>query len=134
MILITGRIVICYGTPGYENSVAQREIPEQVIITVTPNPFSPDGDGFEDEAEISYEIPFEAANINLRIYDVRGRLIRTLIAGVLTVSQGNAIWGGLSDSREPMRIGIYIVHLEVLKSTSGSVAESKTTIVLAGSL
>lgn len=121
-------------TPGFKNSVFTEIVSSTETLSVSPNPFSPDGDGFEDVTVISYLVDMTTSTINLRIYDVRGRCIRTLLGAVFSGSQGHVIWDGLDDSGSRARMGIYIVTLEGLNGSMGQVVRGKTTVVVAGSL
>lgn len=119
-------------TPGEENSIWFSEpIPREYGIFVSPNPFSPDHDGEDDVAQIQFHIPFSEAEARLRIYDVRGRLIRTLSVEHVWTGEGYALWDGLCDSGEPAGIGVYVVFLEALNAKKGKVVTYKTTLVLA---
>lgn len=65
-----------------------------------PNPFNP-------STTIAYSVP-EDINASLRIFDMRGRLVRTLVSG--TVSGGiihTVTWDGLNDRGEPVDSGVY---------------------------
>lgn len=121
-------------TPGRENSVYCRFLPSEAILSVSPNPFSPDQDGFEDVTMISYKLPMETSRVNLLIYDVRGRHIRTLLGASQSGSQGSIIWDGKNNDGWLARIGIYIVCIEGLNSAAGVVVSAKTTVVLASKL
>lgn len=70
-----------------------------------PNPFNP-------ETNIRYALP-EDARVKLRIYNVRGQLVRTLVdenqeAGFKTVR-----WFGQNDQGRNVASGIYFMQLEV---------------------
>lgn len=121
-------------TPGRENSVFMDTLPTEIRLSVSPNPFSPDGDGYEDEAVISYHFPMVTSHVNLRIYDVRGRCIRILRSASSSGSHGSVIWDGRDDEGGLARIGIYIIYIEGLDSMEGAVASAKSTVVLAGRL
>lgn len=69
-----------------------------VLMQNTPNPFS-------GSTAIDFIVP-EAGM--LRIYDVAGRLVRTLIAGV----SGRAIWDGLDAHGRRAPSGVYFYRLE----------------------
>ncbi len=112
-------------TPGRKNSVSV-VYSDGIRLTIEPNPFSPDGDGFEDEAVFSYTLPMEAS-LTVKIYDLKGRLIRTLIEDKPCVS-GGVTWNGIDDDNQMARIGIYIVWAEV---TGDSHSQAKTTVVVA---
>ena len=122
------------GTPGRQNSVFTSSVASEATLAVSPNPFSPDEDGMDDVAIISYGLPMTTSYVNLRIYDVRGRIIRTLMGALPSGSQGSVIWDGRDDAGRMARMGIYIVTIEGLNGREGIVASAKTTVVLAGRL
>lgn len=111
-------------TPGGENSVSAT-YSNRIKLSIEPNPFSPDGDGFEDQAVFRYTLPMES-NLTIRIYDVKGRLIRTLIDDEPKVS-GEILWEGKDDENRTVRIGIYVVLAE---ATGDSYSQKKTTVVV----
>jgi hypothetical protein len=122
------------GTPGEKNSVYPNDLHYKLDISVHPNPFSPDGDGFEDEALIYYLLPFDRADVSIRIFDIRGRLIRTLLSGVVSGKEGRMIWDGKDDSGQKSRMGTYIIVLESLNSILGQAVSKRTTLILASPL
>jgi len=122
------------GTPGRQNSIYTTAIPSQTTLSISPNPFSPDGDGFEDFAVISYELPAHVAQIRLKIFDSVGRLVRTLANNEPSSSRGQVIWDGLDDEKRRLRMGIYVIFLEAIDSTGGVVESAKAAAVVAGKL
>jgi flagellar hook assembly protein FlgD len=70
----------------------------------------------------------------VRIYDAKGRLIRTLASSEPSGSHGEIIWDGYNDNHERARIGIYIVLLEALDGFGGNVQTVKGTVVVAAKL
>lgn len=121
------------GTPGSTNSIflsQQAELPNQGL-TIHPSPFSPDSDGFDDTTAITYSLSSAASLIRARIYDARGRLVRTLEQAALAGHTGQLLWDGLDDERRALRIGIYVVLLEAIDTQGGSVEAHKGTVVLA---
>lgn len=122
------------GTPGKRNSVFAPIIPINASLLFSPNPFSPDADGFEDHCIISYNLPSPAAMIRIRIFDSRGRIIRTLVNNEPSGSSGQVIWDGMNDDRQKVRIGIYVVLLEAFDVNGGNVNAIKGAVVVAGRL
>ncbi len=118
------------GTPGRKNSVFVSSLPSQAMVSVSPNPFSPDGDGIEDVAAISYTLPTKTSAVNLRIYDLHGRCIKSLLGASPSGSRGSIIWDGRDEAGRICQMGIYIVYIESLNSGAGKVASAKTTVVL----
>lgn len=53
----------------------------------------------------------EPAHIALAVYDVRGRLVRTLLAADLPAGTYPATWDGKNDAGEPVASGVYFVRL-----------------------
>lgn len=111
-------------TPGRENSVSAT-YSNRIKLSIEPNPFSPDGDGFEDETVFRYTLPMES-NLTIRIYDVRGRLMKTVVDDEPRVS-GEIRWEGKDDENRTVRIGIYVVLAE---AAGDSYSQKKTTVVV----
>lgn len=122
------------GTPGRKNSVFSETVPFFPELLVQPNPFSPDGDGFEDQTVICYHLPFEDASVTIRIFDVCGRMIRNLIPGIISRSENQAVWDGRNDMGQKAEAGMYIVILESLNSKTGTTIYRRTTTVLTSAL
>ncbi|MCI0331398.1 MAG: lamin tail domain-containing protein [candidate division Zixibacteria bacterium] len=111
-------------TPGSQNSIAAA-YSENLGVDISPNPFSPDGDGFDDEVTINFTLPFQA-NLTARIYDLNGREVKTLLDNSPTASS-QLRWDGKGNNGKTLRSGIYVLFME----TSGSARLTKKgTIVL----
>ncbi|MBM2841983.1 MAG: hypothetical protein HW412_2511, partial [Bacteroidetes bacterium] len=127
-------VFVVGGTPGVVNSVYAASLPTQAKLSCSPNPFSPDGDGNEDFSVIHYELPIDIAVVNLKIFDVKGRLIRYLVNSEPSGARRDVIWDGYDDERQRSRVGIYIVLVEGLNEGGGSVYSAKGVVVLAAKL
>ena len=104
------------------------------MISISPNPFSPDGDGFEDFCIIRYNLPAMTSTLILKIYDIKGRLVRTLANGELAGTQGEIVWDGIGDNKQRARIGVYVIFLEATDRSSGKVMTAKAVAVVAAKL
>lgn len=122
------------GTPGKQNSIFTRTLPSQSSLDISPNPFSPDNDGFEDFTIFNYKLSQQTASIRIRIYDSQGRLVRTLADNQPSGADGSIIFNGLDDNKQPLRIGIYAVLLEAVNQTNGVVNKVKKALVVARKL
>jgi serine protease AprX len=79
-------------------------IPEGFSLSQNfPNPFNP-------VTTIRYGLP-EASTISLKIYDVMGREIRTLVAGRQDASSYTLQWDGTDNAGSPVSSGVYIYRL-----------------------
>lgn len=122
------------GTPGKQNSIFTRILPSQFSLDISPNPFSPDNDGFEDFTIFNYKLSQQTASIRIRIYDSQGRLVRILADNLPSGADGSIIFNGLDDNKQPLRIGIYAVLLEAVSQTNGVVDKVKKALVVARKL
>ncbi len=118
-------------TPGRANSILTIALPSAVALNVSPNPFSPDEDGFDDFALFQINLPVTTAAMHMKIYDLRGRLIRHLLNNQSAGSHYETIWNGRDDRGERVRTGLYIVYLKALRADQGVLLEAKSTIVVA---
>jgi hypothetical protein len=121
-------------TPGKANSIYIENQESNKTISVTPNPFSPDGDGYEDFTIINYNLPREITSIQIKVFDSKGRKVRTINESNLFGKSGSIIFDGYNDDGQPLKIGIYILLIEALNSSSGTVDTFKEVVVVARKL
>jgi hypothetical protein len=69
-----------------------------------PNPFS-------SETMISFAVP-SAGYVNLRVYDMSGRLVRTLADGDMTAANHSVTWDGRDHNGDLVGAGVYFCRLE----------------------
>ena len=123
-----------FGTPGYRNSqFTPLGSANQGKISITPEAFSPDGDGYDDIAAINYSLGESGFSGSFYIYDANGRLIKTIAKAVLLGTEGTYFWNGISDSNEKAKVGIYVAVLEAFKP-DGKVIQLKKALVVAARL
>jgi hypothetical protein len=122
------------GSPGLKNSIYTNNSTQQGEITISPNPFSPDNDGYEDFTIISYKLKNAVSQVRMKIFDVKGRLIKTIMNNQASGSSGQVVYNGLDDENRKLRLGIYIVFLEALNDQNGVVESIKTTMVVGAKL
>lgn len=71
-----------------------------------PNPFNP-------KTTIEYGVPTSGAHVRLSIYDLRGRVVHTLVDEPMPAGNHRAIWRGRDGSGRPVGSGVYFFRLEV---------------------
>ncbi len=118
-------------TPGRQNSIFTSVLPSAASLTVAPNPFSPDDDGVDDFAIFQMNLPVTTATVHLKIYDLRGRLIRHLLKSSATGSHTEVVWNGRDEEGQWVRTGLYIVYMQAVRAEQGVLLSAKTTVVLA---
>lgn len=118
------------GSPAARNSIFTPARASPSSLSFSPNPFSPDGDGHEDLCSIQFQLPSPSSVIFVRIFDLQGRLIRTLVQGETAGPSGELFWDGMESPPRRARIGPHILHLEALGS-DGSRVTLRGVIVVA---
>lgn len=119
-----------YGTPTYQNSQFMAEHVVDRIITIKPEVFSPDNDGFNDFATISYQFPEPGYSCNITFFDANGMVIRYLARNALCGLTGYFRWDGLDEKYNKLPVGVYVMITEVF-NLKGTVKKFKTPIILA---
>jgi len=124
------------GTPGAPNSILQLPGTDETNrgLSVSPNPFSPDGDGHDDNLFISYNLDGPDYLVTIMVYDRYGRLVRRLADRERAGFEGSFIWDGLTDSGISGRIGIYVILFNAHDPVNGKSIQMKQTAVLARQL
>ncbi|MGE0636403.1 MAG: lamin tail domain-containing protein [Bacteroidia bacterium] len=122
-----------FATPAYQNS--QFDVPqiEDSPITLEPEIFSPDNDGYNDVINFNYVFDTPGFIATITIYDARGRTIKNLLTNELLGTTGTISWDGINESSEKARIGIYIAYIELF-NIAGEQKNYKKSFVLGGRL
>ncbi|MBD3371021.1 T9SS type A sorting domain-containing protein [Candidatus Fermentibacteria bacterium] len=74
-----------------------------------PNPFS-------TNAAIRFSVP-RAGNVKLTVYDLSGRLVRTLVDGDMSAASHSIVWDGCDQSGNELGAGVYFCRLETSEGT-----------------
>lgn len=120
-----------YGTPGLKNSQYHPEDAFKGQVSINPGIISPDNDGRDDLATISYQFPSAGYVANITVFDAQGRPVRYLQRNALCGIQGNFRWDGLGERYQSLPVGIYVVFTEIF-NLEGKKKQFKNVIVVAG--
>jgi len=88
-----------------ELGVTAATVAAPMLLAARPNPSS-------GRIEIAFALPADS-RVALRVYDVAGRLVRTLIDGPTTAGIHRAAWDGVDSRGRAARSGIYFAKLLV---------------------
>ncbi|MFN0157173.1 MAG: FlgD immunoglobulin-like domain containing protein [Bacteroidota bacterium] len=87
------------------------EIPTSFALSQNyPNPFNP-------STMINYALPLDAF-VTIKVYDILGRELATLVNEIQKTGYRNVQWNGLNASGLPVATGVYFYRIDV-KSTTG---------------
>lgn len=84
---------------------------ETAILANRPNPFG-------NKTVLEYQLK-SAGTVSLNVYDLCGRMVKTLFSGQVPAGKYSAIWDGTNSSGKKMPSGVYICRL---------VAENKMSV------
>jgi hypothetical protein len=101
------------------------ESPEDTAVLVQalhllqnqPNPFSP-------ETRIEFDLP-QSGPVELKVYAVSGRLVRTLVEGRRAAGSHSVRWDGRDDAGRKVSSGVYFYNL-----SANGISESRKMILL----
>ncbi|MCI0452337.1 MAG: right-handed parallel beta-helix repeat-containing protein [Candidatus Latescibacteria bacterium] len=120
---ISGSVDYTYALASGPNPVSPRptEPPVEAVVTgmgkAHPNPFNP-------TVQIPYSVS-EALDVQLEIFDVTGRLVRTLVRDHRQRGQYVATWDGRNNAGEPSATSIYFARMR-----AGNVVQTQKLVLL----
>ena len=82
-----------------------------------PNPFNP-------STTITYTTA-QSGQVKLRIYDVAGRLVRTLVSEHQVADEHTVTWNGRDDHNQQVASGVYLYRMR-----AGDFEETKRMVLL----
>ena len=98
----SGSFIISNITDVYKSS---NKLPNNfLVLSNYPNPFNP-------STIIYYELP-RAENIEIKIYDIIGREVRTILSKFQKAGIYNISWDGRSNFNKPVAAGVYLCRLK----------------------
>jgi hypothetical protein len=108
-----------YNTGSSVSSLAPlgMEPPDFHLNQNYPNPFNP-------STTIEFNID-KASDVRLRIYDIKGSLVKTVVSGYMNAGHHKVIWDGTNNSGVKAASGMYVYSLN-----SGDLTDNKKMIIL----
>lgn len=122
-----------FATPGGKNSQYYPAL-YNGEVNLTSETVSPDNDGFEDVLQINYQMNSAGMLATVKIFDERGRIIKTVTQNELLGINGTIIWDGIREDGQKATIGTYLMLLEAFDINGGNEFISKKAFVVAGKM
>ena len=82
-----------------------------------PNPFNP-------VTSLRYDLP-EDGLVNINIYDMMGRIVKTLVTSSQTAGYKSISWNATNDRNEPVSAGLYLYTIQ-----AGDFRQTKKMVLL----
>ncbi|MBE0564535.1 MAG: T9SS type A sorting domain-containing protein [Krumholzibacteria bacterium] len=103
---------------GATSAADQASGPARVVLhPAVPNPFNP-------ETVLSFSLPVPG-HARLRVFDVRGHLVRTLLDEPSRAGRHSVVWNGRDDQARPLASGVYFYRIE-----TGTFAATERMVLL----
>jgi len=96
---------------------------ERGRLAVSPNPFTPNNDGFNDAVEFNFENVGVVSSPVIRIFSFHGKLVRTITG----MAGNSAFWDGLDDNGNRLNPGVY---LYVVQENNELIGRGSVTLAL----
>ena len=93
-------------------------------LDLAPNPFTPNGDGINDQLRISYDVRrvLRASPVEVGVYDLAGRRVRVIGRYEFTTGGYTDTWDGKGDGGSMVPPGIYMLRIVADTDAEESVA------------
>lgn len=90
-------------------------LPLIVSAKVAPDPFTPNGDGLNDEVTITYEISqlTAPAPVKVTVYTLSGRPVRIVYSGEESSGRYSCMWDGRDERGRMVPPGIYVYRIHL---------------------
>ena len=99
-------------------SIQSESIPLQYILRQNyPNPFNP-------ITSLRYDLP-EDGLVNITVYDMMGRIVKTLVNSSQTAGYKSIKWNATNDRNEPVSAGLYLYTIQ-----AGEFRQTKKMVLL----
>ena len=118
-----------FATPGKMNSQFLADKTENEEVIIDPQVFVPGNAGYHDFTIIKCRFATSGNMASIKIVDSNGRLIKTIISHKSIGAEEDFKWEGLDDNGKEVRMGYYIVYLEIYNSTGVKKLYRKKVVV-----
>jgi len=92
-------------------------IPDEISLSNYPNPFNP-------VTTIRYDLS-EDVMVNITIYDIVGRQIKSLLNSPQTAGYRSIQWNATNDNNQPVSAGLYLYTIQ-----AGDYSQTKKMVLL----
>jgi hypothetical protein len=98
-------------TPGFANSQSLGGV-SGGSLSATPQAFSPNADGYQDQTLIEATNLAPGAQVRLTIFDPSGQAVRRLVPQATSGPTFTSVWDGRNDAGDRAGAGIYLILAE----------------------
>jgi hypothetical protein len=118
-----------FATPGYQNSQFTEGIITESSITLSPEVFSPDNDGYDDRLTITYKLSNPGYTATMAVYNSAGKFITYITNNEMLGVEGNLYWDGFDNGNNICPQGIYILYVEMFSLDGDKIVEKHAVVL-----
>ncbi|MGZ4790357.1 MAG: PKD domain-containing protein [Ilumatobacteraceae bacterium] len=134
-----------FSTPQLAVTLSNPQAPSTSVVYVSPQTFSPNGDGQEDSTGIAYCVndtgdPSQTEHVLVRILDSDNNVVRTLVDEDQNPTASSAcspwfggyrstVWDGLDNDAKPVADGAYTVSVQATDATNLTGSSTSPVVV-----
>lgn len=118
-----------YGTPTYANSQSNERLIEENSFELSSTLVSPDGDGYQDDLTISYQLETNDLYAHITLYNSRGQRVIELLDNASLGTHGTLTWDGKGTEGKQLPKGRYILVFNIYNN-AGTHQQFKRTVSL----
>jgi hypothetical protein len=104
--LVLEQILLYFGHQGSSSVITDIPTGGHFQVRNFPNPFNP-------STKIAYQMP-QRGRLTIKVYNVRGELVRILMDEIVPAGPGTVIWDGTESSGAASSSGIYFLESEAI--------------------
>ena len=100
-------------------------------LQARPSPFTPNGDGVNDQVRIAYDLRDldTPQQLTLRIFDLGGRIVREVVAVPSRSGSFDHAWDGRDDSGQVVPPGLYLYQVDLATDEGREVSSGILSVV-----
>jgi flagellar hook assembly protein FlgD len=104
---------------------------DKAVLSIEPRVFVPNRGSYTDTDGflIEFNVPTNS-DVVLRLYNIEGRVVRTLLDEEQYAGPGQVVWNGRDELRGVVPMGVYICHLEATDRDKGITTTDQAPIVV----
>jgi len=116
--MLVAEILNAFGQSSAIGPATGAEVPSKLVVSQNyPNPFNP-------STTIKFSLPAKG-QVSVKVYNVKGALVTTLVDGVMDKGPQTVIWNGKDANGTPVSTGVYLYKVQ----TQGTEVVKKMALI-----
>lgn len=109
---------------------ADEEMTGKAHLQIVSENLSPNGDGWEDEVCVQYEVPNDDYKATIQVYTANGILVKQLCKKEAISPTGEICWDGTTANGSTADIGVYVLYVELQNGKTHDTLRHRAAVAL----